>query len=99
MIFDAIKTSYTSYTRFVKTSVLNEIIQDAQIMNPTPHFKGGRLKIYYGNQVSIMPPTFVLFVNDTNSAHFSYMRYIENRIRDTYEFEGTPIKLILRERK
>ena len=88
-----------SYQRRVSTSVLNDIMEDAQIINPTPSFNGGRLKIYFANQVSIKPPTFVLFCNNPSYMHFSYQRYLENRLRTAFDFEGTPIKIICRERK
>lgn len=91
--------AYDSYQRRVSTSVLNDIIEDAQIINPTPSFNGGRLKIYFANQVAIKPPTFVLFCNDHSYMHFSYQRYLENRLRSSFDFEGTPIKIICRERK
>lgn len=91
--------AYDSYQRRVSTSVLNDIIEDAQIINPTPSFNGGRLKIYFANQVAIKPPTFVLFCNDPSYMHFSYQRYLENRLRSSVDFEGTPIKIICRERK
>ena len=67
-------------------------------MNPTTTFNGGRLKIYYVNQVSVCPPTFVLFVNDPEYLHFSYKRYLENRIREAFGFSGTPIHIIARKR-
>lgn len=98
-IFPEIILAYDSYCRRVNTSTLNEIMEDAQIINPTPNFNGGRLKIYFANQVSIMPPTFILFVNNPNYMHFSYERYLENRLRTAFEFTGTPIKIICRERK
>lgn len=91
--------AYDSYQRRVSTSVLNDIIEDAQIINPTPSFNGGRLKIYFANQVAIKPPIFVLFCNDPSYMHFSYQRYLENRLRSSFDFEGTPIKIICRERK
>jgi GTPase len=83
----------------VQTNVLNEVIMDAVAMNPTPTHNGQRLKIYYATQVSVKPPTFVIFVNDPELMHFSYERFLENRIRDAFGFEGTPIKLIARPRK
>lgn len=98
-IFQAIDVAYDSYHSHISTSVLNEIMQDAQIMNPPPHFNGGRLKILFANQVGECPPTFVLFVNDPHYMHFSYERYLENRIRNAFELEGSPIKFVLRERK
>ena len=98
-LFPEIEMAYSSYNFRVSTSTLNEILQDAQIINPTPDFNGGRLKIYFGNQVSTCPPTFVLFVNSPEYMHFSYLRYLENRLRDSFEFSGSPIKIICRERK
>ncbi|MBM7619563.1 GTP-binding protein [Bacillus tianshenii] len=83
----------------VVTTVLNDVITDAVAMNPTPTDKGQRLKIYYATQVAIKPPTFVIFVNEPELMHFSYKRFLENRIRDAFGFEGTPIKLIARPRK
>lgn len=83
----------------VVTTVLNDVIMDAVAMNPTPTDKGQRLKIYYATQVAIKPPTFVIFVNEPELMHFSYKRFLENRIRDAFGFEGTPIKLIARPRK
>jgi GTPase len=83
----------------VQTNVLNEVIMDAVAMNPTPTHNGQRLKIYYATQVSVKPPTFVVFVNDPELMHFSYERFLENRIRDAFGFEGTPIRLIARPRK
>ena len=83
----------------VATGVLNEIVAEAVAMQQTPTDKGKRLKIYYVTQVSVKPPTFVVFVNDKNLMHFSYTRYLENRIRDTFGFKGTALKFITRERK
>lgn len=83
----------------IQSATLNEVILDAVAMNPTPTDKGKRLKIYYATQVAIKPPTFVVFVNDSEMMHFSYARYLENRLRDTFSFEGTPIRLITRNRK
>ncbi|NMV81940.1 MAG: ribosome biogenesis GTPase Der [Erysipelotrichia bacterium] len=98
-IFKALDMVNEAYGRRIQTSVLNEIIQDAQVMNPAPFFEGGRLKIFFANQVDVRPPTFVLFVNQPKHAHFSYMRYIENRLRESFSFDGTPIKIVLRARK
>ncbi|WP_409301399.1 ribosome biogenesis GTPase Der [Peribacillus sp. SCS-155] len=83
----------------VQTNVLNEVIMDAVAMNPTPTHNGQRLKIYYTTQVAVKPPTFVVFVNDPELLHFSYERFLENRIRDAFNFEGTPIKIFGRQRK
>lgn len=83
----------------LSTSVLNEILRDAILKNPPPTDKGKRLKIYYMTQVGTAPPSFALFVNDESLMHFSYMRYLENRIRDYFIFEGTRLQFFLRERK
>lgn len=95
-IFKALQQVHEAYHTRVKTSLLNNVIQDAQVMNQTPHFNGGRLKILYASQVSSAPPTFVLFVNNPEFMHFSYERYLENRLRETFNFDGTPIKIICR---
>ncbi|PPA71274.1 ribosome biogenesis GTPase Der [Jeotgalibacillus proteolyticus] len=83
----------------VQSSVLNEVVMDAVAMNPTPTDHGKRLKIFYATQVSVKPPTFVVFVNEPELMHFSYERFLENRIREAFGFEGTPIRLIARARK
>lgn len=98
-LFDALKLVHEAYYTRVKTSLLNDVIQDALMLNPAPDFNGGRLKIFYVSQVTTAPPTFVMMVNNPDFMHFSYERYLENRLRDTFNFEGTPIKIILRERK
>ena len=98
-LFDALKLVHEAYYTRVKTSTLNDVIQDALVLNPAPDFNGGRLKVFYASQVTTAPPTFVLFVNNPDFMHFSYQRYLENRLRDTFNFEGTPIKILLRERK
>lgn len=97
-IFPVIQEAFENSKKRVSTSVFNDVLIDAQAMNPTTTFNGGRLKIYYGNQVAVCPPTFVLFVNDPEYLHFSYKRYLENRIRDSFGFEGTPIHIIARKR-
>ena len=91
-LFDTLNMVHLAYYTRVKTSLLNEVMQDAQIMNQAPNFNGGRLKILYASQVETAPPTIVLFVNDPNFMHFSYERYLENRLRETFNFEGTPIR-------
>lgn len=98
-IIDLIDQVYESYTFEIKTNVLNDIIQQAQMMNETPDFNGGRCRIYYAHQVSTKPLTIALFVNEPNWMHFSYLRYIENRIRESFELVGSPINLVLRKRK
>jgi len=82
----------------IKTSVLNELIRDAVSINPPPMHRGRRLKILFMTQADIKPPKFIIFVNDPELMHFSYLRFIENRLREMYGFEGTPIRLIVRAR-
>jgi GTPase len=94
-----IQTVSENHALRVQTNVLNDVIMDAVAMNPTPTDKGKRLKIYYITQVAVKPPTFVLFVNDPELLHFSYERFLENRIREAFGFVGTPIKIIPRARK
>ena len=83
----------------IATGVLNEIVAEAVAMQQPPSDKGKRLKIFYTTQVAVKPPTFVIFVNDKQLMHFSYTRYIENRIRDAFGFKGTSLRFIIRERK
>ena len=90
---------YESYTYEIKTSVLNEIIQEAQAMNETPHFNGGRIRIYYAQQVGFRPMTIALFCNEPTWMHFTYKRYLENRIRESFELVGSPIEIVCRRRK
>ena len=83
----------------VSTSVLNQVIRDAVGINPPPSDRGRKLKIYYATQASVRPPTIVIFVNDENLMHFSYLRFLENRLREAFGFEGTPLKLVVRPRQ
>lgn len=83
----------------IPTNVLNEVILDAQMMTPPPTHNGKRLKIYYASQVSVAPPTFVLFVNDPELLHFSYKRFLENKLREAFNFTGTTLRIIARERQ
>ena len=79
--------------------MLNEILAEAVAMQQPPSDKGRRLKIFYMTQISVKPPTFVVFVNDKKLMHYSYTRYIENQIRNAFGFRGTPLRFIIRERK
>ena len=97
-ITNEIARVYKNASKHIPTSIVNEIILDAFAYNPTPDFNGGRLKIFYANQVATNPPLIILFVNDPNFMHFSYRRYLENKLRDRIDFEGTPIKLVCRAR-
>ena len=98
-VFDTLDLVHEAYHTRVKTSLLNEVMQDAQVMNQSPDFNGGRIKILFATQVDTAPPTIVLFVNNPEWMHFSYQRYLENRLRETFNFEGTPINIQLRMRK
>ena len=83
----------------LSTSQINKIIQRAQDIHPAPSKTGRALRIYYGTQVRSDPPTFMMYVNDPNLAHFSYLRYLENQIRADYPFMGTPIRIVLKKRR
>ena len=98
LITEEISKVHKNACKHIPTSIVNEIILDAFAYNPTPDFNGGRLKIFYANQVSTNPPLIILFVNDPNYMHFSYKRYLENRLRERIDFEGTPIKIVCRAR-
>lgn len=98
-IFDMIQMVMENNSMRIATGVLNEIVTEAVAMQQPPSDKGKRLKIFYSTQVAVKPPTFVIFVNDKNLMHFSYIRYLENRIRDAFGFRGTSLKFIIRERK
>ena len=98
-LFDTIDMVIENQAMRVATGVLNEIMAEAVAMQQPPSDKGKRLKLYYITQVSVKPPTFVIFVNDKQLMHFSYTRYLENKIRDTFGFRGTSLKFIIRERK
>jgi GTP-binding protein len=98
-LFDMIDMIIENQTMRIATGVLNEIMSEAVALQQPPSDKGKRLKLYYITQVSVKPPTFVIFVNDKELMHFSYTRYLENKIRDTFGFRGTALKFIIRERK
>ena len=98
-LFETIDMVLENQTLRVQTGVLNEIMTEAVAMQQPPSDKGKRLKLFYITQVAVKPPTFVIFVNDKELMHFSYTRYLENKIRDTFGFKGTSLKFIIRERK
>ena len=98
-LYDMIDMVIENQSMRVATGVLNEIMMEAVAMQQPPSDKGKRLKLYYITQVSVKPPTFVIFVNDKELMHFSYTRYLENRIRDAFGFRGTSLKFFIRERK
>ena len=98
-LLDEIKEVNIQHKRRITTGMLNDILNEATAKQQPPSDKGKRLKIYYATQASSAPPTFVLFVNDSDLFHYSYLRYIENQFRAAFGFEGTPIHFIIRERK
>lgn len=98
-ITEVVKYVAEQHAMRVSTSVLNQVIEDAVGMNPPPSDKGKRLKIFYTTQPGIKPPSFILFVNEPEIVHFSYLRYIENKLREAFGFEGTPINIIVRGKK
>lgn len=98
-IFDTIEVVIQNHAMRIATGVLNEILAEAVALQQPPSDKGKRLKIFYMTQVTVKPPTFVIFVNNKQLMHFSYTRYLENRIREAFGFAGTPLKFIIRERK
>ncbi len=95
---ELIKQVNENHQKRVQSATLNEVIMDALALNPTPTVNGKRLRVYYATQVAIQPPTFVVFVNDPELMHFSYARFLENQIRKSFDFTGTPIHLIKRAR-
>ena len=97
-LFDMIKSTLAENSNRISTGVLNDVINEAIAMVQPPSDKGKRLKIYYATQAGTKPPTFVLFVNNAELAHYSYIRYLENQLRAKFGFEGTPIKFIIREK-
>jgi GTP-binding protein len=98
-LFEVIEVVIQNQNLRIATGVLNEILMEAVALQQPPSDKGKRLRLYYMTEVSVKPPTFVIFVNDKELMHYSYTRYIENKIRDAFGFSGTPLKFIIRERK
>ncbi len=96
---ELIKRVYDNHEKRVQSSALNDVIMGAVAVHPTPTVNGKRLRIYYATQVVTGPPTFVVFVNNPDLMHFSYVRFLENQIRDNFDFTGTPIRIIKRSRK
>lgn len=98
-IMKEVDAVYANSQRRISTGTLNDLILDTVRANEPPSYNGKRLKVYYSSQVSVAPPTFVLFVNSTNLMHFSYQRFLENTIRNAFDFSGTPIRIVTREKK
>lgn len=97
-LFDLVNSAVAENSKRISTGLLNDVINEAIAMVQPPSDKGKRLKIYYATQASVKPPTFILFVNNAELAHYSYVRYLENQLRAKFGFEGTPIKFIVREK-
>ena len=97
-LYELIHMAYQNHSMRISTGVLNDVLTEAAAMNQPPVDKGRQLKIFYGTQVSVKPPTFVLFVNDSELMHYSYKRYIENQIRQAFGFSGSPIRFLVRNR-
>ena len=98
-VLELVDKSFEQAKRRITTGQLNDVVSEAVMMNDPPSDKGRQLKIYYSTQVSVQPPTFVIFVNDTEIVHFSYERYLENYFRKSFGFEGTPIRILFRSKK
>lgn len=98
-VLEAVDEAFEQSRRRIPTGQLNDVVGEAVTMNEPPSDKGRALKIYFATQAAVQPPTFILFVNDTEIVHFSYERYLENFFRKSFGFEGTPIRLIFRNRK
>lgn len=98
-VTDLVKYVAEQQAMRIQTSVLNQVIIDATSINPPPSHKGRRLKIFFTTQADIKPPTFIFFVNEPELMHFSYLRFLENKLRESFGFEGTPLKLVVRGRK
>jgi len=97
-VFEAINTAYESYNKTLSTSILNEFLMDVTAMNPPKLFNKGTAKFSYMTQIQTKPPTFLVFVNNPNFVHFSYERYLENKLRELFKFTGSPIKLLIRKK-
>ncbi len=98
-LFEILEVVVQNHAHRVATGVLNEIMMEAVALQQPPSDKGKRLKLYYSTQVAVKPPTFVTFVNKKELMHFSYLRYLENKLREAFGFAGTPIRIYVRERK
>src|SRR5699024_2090972 len=98
-LLPAVKLASENHVKRIPTSVLNDVIMDAIAINPTPTVKGKRLKVLYATQVSVKPPSFAVFVNNAELMHFTYKRFLENKIREAFGFTGTPIKIFARNRQ
>ncbi len=98
-LIPAVRLASENHAKRIQTNILNDVIMDAIALNPTPTMKGRRLKILYATQVSVKPPAFAIFVNDPELMHFSYERFLENKIREAFGYVGTPVKIFVRKRQ
>ncbi len=98
-IFDLIEKVTHQYYLRLSTALINEVVREAVSINPPPGDKGRRLKVFYATQTGVRPPTFVFFVNDPTLMHFSYKRFLENKLREAFGFEGTPVRIFTRKRE
>lgn len=98
-LIPAVRLASENHVKRIQTNILNDVIMDAIALNPTPTMKGRRLKILYATQVSVKPPAFAIFVNDPELMHFSYERFLENKIREAFGYVGTPVKIFVRKRQ
>ncbi|MCQ2752782.1 MAG: ribosome biogenesis GTPase Der [Bacilli bacterium] len=98
-VYQELLATHEAYHQRIKTSTLNDVVLEAIQMNEAPDFHGGRLKIYYAEEINSAPPTFVFFANNPEYAHFSYVRYLENRLRDAFSFYNVPLKILFRKKK
>ncbi len=97
-LLELIKKVNEQHKRRITTGMLNDVLNEAMAKQQPPSDKGRRLKVYYGTQAATAPPTFILFANSKDLFHYSYLRFIENQVREAFGFEGTPIKFIVREK-
>src|SRR5690606_25607795 len=98
-VLPTVKEVAEQHAMRISTSVLNQVVQEAVLHTPPPSAKGRRLRIQYATQVSVKPPTILVFVNDPELAHFSYIRFLENQLRLAFQFQGTPLRIRLRQKK
>lgn len=98
-LFPMLQEVYAAFTKRIPTSVLNRLVEDAQGVNPPPSYRDRKGRIYFATQPRVKPPTFVFFANDPSLIHFSYIRYLENRLREAFGFNGTPLRLLVRQRQ
>jgi GTP-binding protein len=97
-LLETVKSSAAQHRRRVQTAMVNRVVQDAVLRNPPPPDRGREIRVYYATQVSTKPPRFAVWVSRSESIHFSYRRYLENALREAFDFSGTPIEVLLKQR-